>query len=270
MKLKKIYFPENTYNTPENTSRAWGDRLFMNSRMWFYLNFLGIIFRSRSYAIKGIYDDQLWAKTSFDVFTLIEKAGGRFRLRGIDNLSKSSEPVVIISNHMSTLETVIFPCIITPYRKLTFVVKEELVKARIFGPIMRSRNPIVVGRKDPRRDLHAVFTDGTRRLEDGYSIIIFPQSTRHVDFDPEKFNSLGVKLARRAGVKIIPTAIKTDFWGNGKYIKDIGPIRREKTIHMEFGEPMEVSGNGSQQHFDIIDFIQTRLQKWKAAEKQKS
>jgi len=268
--VKKIYFPENNYDTPENTPRSWADRFFLNSRLWFFLKFFGIIFRSRSYAVKGIYDDVMWAKSSFDVFRLIERTGGRFHLAGIDNLHKNSEPVVIISNHMSSLETIVFPSIIAPFRRVTFVVKEELIRAKIFGPIMRSRKPIVVGRKDPRQDLQAVLTDGTRLLQDGCSIIIFPQSTRHLDFNPEKFNSLGVKLAKRAGVNIIPTAIKTDFWGNGKHIRDVGPISRQKPIHMEFGEPSAISGNGSQEHLKTIEFIQTRLSKWKAEEQKKA
>lgn len=260
--MSEIYFPHDQYETPADTPRALVDRMLLCSRWWFYFNFLRIVFRSRSYAIKGIYNDNLWTRTSFDVFKTIERVGGRFHLKGLDNLRNTREPVVFISNHMSTLETVVFPCIIGPFKPLTFVVKEALVKAKMFGPIMRSRNPIVVGRADPRRDLQVVLTQGSKLLEAGCSIMIFPQSTRHVHFVPQKFNSLGVKLALRAGVRVLPVAIKTDFWGNGKRIKDLGPIDRKKPIHMIFGEPMTITGNGSEQHQQIIDFIQTNLDKW--------
>ncbi len=260
--MSENYFPHDQYDTPADTPRALGDRMLLGSRWWFYLNFLKTVFRSRSYAIKGIYNDNLWTRTSFDVFKTIERAGGRFHLRGINNLRNIRKPVVFISNHMSTLETVVFPCIIAPFKPLTFVVKEALVNAKVFGPIMRSRNPIVVGRADPRRDLQAVLTRGTKLLEAGYSIMIFPQSTRYVHFVPQKFNSLGVKLALRAGVRVLPVAIKTDFWGNGKRIKDLGPIDRKKPIHMVFGEPRTITGNGSEEHNEIIDFIQTNLNEW--------
>lgn len=260
--MKHIYFPRDRYDTPGNTPRALGDRLLLSSRWWFYLKFIGIIFKSRSYALKDIYDDELWAKTSFEVFQRIEQAGGRFHLRGIDNLHQNDEPLVIISNHMSTLETIIFPCIIAPFRQVTFVVKQELVEARLFGPIMRARNPIVVGRADPRRDLLAVMTEGQELLNKGHSIIIFPQSTRHTRFNPDQFNTLGIKLAIRAGVRVLPAAIKTDFWGNGKRIKDLGPIDRKKPIHMVFGQPISITGKGSEEHKKIINFIQTNLNKW--------
>lgn len=260
--MKKVLFPHNYYDTPENTPRALGNRLLLGSRWWFYFNFLKIILRSRSHAVKGLFKDYLWIEASFDVFKTIEKAGGRFHLRGLDNLRNTKGPVVFISNHMSSLETVVFPCIIVPFHSLTFVVKEELVHAKVFGPIMRSRNPIVVGRSDPRRDLQEVLTRGPELLDQGYSIMIFPQSTRHVHFEPQKFNSLGVKLALRAGVNVIPVAIKTDFWGNGKTIKDLGPIDPDKSIHMVFGKPMTIQGNGSKQHQYIVDFIRDNLEKW--------
>jgi 1-acyl-sn-glycerol-3-phosphate acyltransferase len=260
--VKNILFPDDRYDTPESTPRALGNRLLLGSRWWFYFHFLKIIFRSRSYAVKGIYNDDRWIEASFDIFKTIEKAGGRFHLKGLDNLRNTEGPLLFISNHMSSLETVVFPCIIAPFHSLTFVVKEELVHAKVFGPVMRSRNPIVVGRSDPRRDLQAVLTKGIELLQQGCSIVIFPQSTRHAEFDPQKFNSLGVKLALRAGAKVIPVAIKTDFWANGKRLKDFGPIDPQKPIHMVFGKPLSIHGNGSEQHQYIVDFIQTNLNKW--------
>jgi len=174
--------------------------------------------------------------------------------------------VVIVSNHMSTLETAIFPCIINPVLPVTYVVKESLVKQRVFGPIMRSRDPIVVRRKNPKEDLIKVLTEGQETLRKGRSLVIFPQSTRSVKFMPEKFNSLGIKLARRAGVKVIPAAIKTNFWGNSKikFMKDFGPISRDKPIHMTFGEPIEIEGTGKEQHQQVIDFITSHTKEWNA------
>ena len=259
---KHIYFPNDTYNTPESRSRVLADRFFMGSRWWFHYLFMKIVLKSRSLAVKGIYDDIQWAKKSWDVFQAIEKCGGRFHLRGLDTIRKSDEPVVFISNHMSTLETIIFPCIIAPMRPVTFVVKEILVKQKIFGPIMRSRDPIIVGRADPRRDLQVVLTEGQKILEQGQSIIIFPQSTRYRGIDHNKFNTLGVKLASRAGVNVIPVAIKTDFWGTGKYLKDLGPIDRKKPIHMKFGDEMTIRDNGKAEHIKIVDFIKNHLREW--------
>ena len=260
--MQKGYFEDNIYETPEKDHLSLCDRLRLNSRLYFTLKYAAIVLKTRKQAIKKIYDDKAWADSSFVIFKFIEATGGRFHITGMENITKSQGPVLFISNHMSTLETMIFPSIIAPLRKVTFVVKESLVKHPLFGDVMRSRDPIVVGRTDPRKDLEAVMTGGMDRLGNGISIIIFPQSTRSLEFKPEEFNSLGVKLARKAGVDVVPVAIKTDFWGNGRLLKELGPLDSKKPIHIKFGEPFRVEGNGKEDNQKIIEFIQSSLEGW--------
>lgn len=257
------FFNDIKYDTPKDTRCSLGYKIFLKSRLWFYFNFAKIVFKSRSYIKKGIYGNEKWAETSFDTLKAIERCGGRFHIRGLDNLKKSDEPIVFISNHMSTLETIVLPCLITLIHPATFIVKNKLVKGPIFGPIMRSRDPIVVGRKNPKEDLITVLKEGKKNLSNGRSIIVFPQSTRQNEFIPERFNTLGIKLAKNSGVKALPIALKTDFWGNGKLIRGFGKIDPKKTIYIEFGEPMNIQGNGKDEHKKIIEFIQSYLEEWK-------
>ncbi len=163
---------------------------------------------------------------------------------------------------MSILETFVLPCLIQPYRDVTFVIKESLMTYPYFGHVMRSRNPVVVGRENPREDLKLVLEEGRKRLEANVSVVIFPQTTRSVEFDPAKFNSLGIKLARRCNAPAVPFALKTDAWGLGQRIKDFGPIRPDKTVRFHFGEPMTVRGSGKEEHNAIVEFIQGNLAAW--------
>ena len=258
----KGYFESTTYHTPEKERLTLKDKLILNSRLYFALKYAGTVFRTRGEAIRKVYDTKAWTDSSFEILKYIENTGGKFHITGMENITIPEGPVLFIGNHMSTLETMILPSIIGPHRELTFVVKESLVKHPLFGDVMRSRNPIVVGRTDPRKDLEAVMTGGVERLSNGVSIIIFPQSTRSVEFRPEEFNSLGVKLAKKAGVQVVPIALKTDFWGNGKWIKELGPIDSSKHIHFKFGEPFYITGNGKEENQKIIDFIQSSLKEW--------
>jgi 1-acyl-sn-glycerol-3-phosphate acyltransferase len=230
--------------------------------LYFIYKYAKIVLITRKQAKSGVYDDKAWADSSYYIFRFIEKCGGRFHLSGMENIASAPEPVLFIGNHMSTLETMILPGIISPLRKVTFVVKESLVKHPLFGDVMRSRNPIVVGRTDPRKDFEAVMNGGMELLSKGISIIIFPQSTRSFEFRPEDFNSLGVKLAKKACVKVVPVALKTDFWGNGKFIKELGPIDRHKPIYIKFGKPFPVTGSGKEENQKIIGFIQSSLKDW--------
>jgi len=259
--LMQGYFESTSYSTPEHSSFL--KRIFMHNRIYFTLKYAYIMLKTRKQAIKKLYDTKAWTDSSFFIFRFIEKSGGRFRITGMENITKNEGPVLFISNHMSTLETMVLPCIIAPHRKVTFVVKESLVRHPLFGDVMRSRDPIVVGRTDPRKDLEAVMNGGQELLSNGTSIIIFPQSTRSLEFKPEEFNSLGVKLAKKAGVPVVPIAIKTDFWGNGKVIKELGPLDSRKTIHIKFGEPFRITGNGKEENQKIISYIHESLEEWK-------
>ncbi|MBT3273611.1 MAG: 1-acyl-sn-glycerol-3-phosphate acyltransferase [Spirochaetales bacterium] len=238
------------------------DWILLRSRWALLVKFMFIVFRSRRKALQENYDDSAWADSSYDCLYLMEKVGGKFSVAGLDHIRNLDGPVVFIGNHMSTLETLILPVLIAPLRRVTFVVKEKLVKGPVFGPVMRSRKPITVGRTDPRKDLEAVLTEGEKKLSEGSSIIIFPQSTRKVNFNPRHFNSLGVKLARNSGVKVVPIALKTDFWENGKILSGFGKIRRKRTIHFEFGAPLSIKGQGKNEHKQVVKFITSRLAKW--------
>ena len=256
------FFSTDAYDTPDDRPRKLLDRIFLNTRWYFVGGYAREVLRSRSTALKGLYDRKAWAESSHRILTLIEDVGGRFHLRGLDTLRSCRPPLVIISNHMSILETFVFPCIVAPLMEVTFIVKESLVKHPFFGPVMRSRRPIAVKRKNPREDFQTVMSMGKKLLAEGTSIIIFPQSTRSAKFIPEAFNSLGIKLAKSAGVQVMPVAIKTDFWENGTYLKDLGPINRNRPIHMVFGQPFSIQGTGKEEHQRVIDFITGHLREW--------
>lgn len=259
--MKFGYFEGYNYNSPEKRP---GFRNWLMRDNWFYFltKYGQIVLRTRREAMNGVYTTKEWTDSSNEIVRLIERIGGSFRIEGMENIVTTAEPVVFISNHMSTLETMIFPGLIAPHRKVTFVVKDSLVKHPLFGAVMRSREPIVVGRTDPRKDFETVMTEGAELLKKGISIIIFPQSTRSSEFKPEEFNSLGVKLAKKAGVRVVPVAIKTDFWGNGKLIKEIGKLDHSKLIHVKFTEPFFITGNGKEENQKIIDIILGNLAVW--------
>lgn len=249
------------YNSPPQ-AQGFINWLLRDNWFYFIFSFGGIVLRTRREAREGRYGYDEWIYSSHEILRLLEKIGGRFEIEGMHNINKIKEPVVFVSNHISTLEAMIFPGLIAPHRKVTFVVKKSLVRNFFFRDIMKSRDPIVVDRTDPRKDFIKVMNEGPALIEKGVSIIIFPQSTRSIVFNPAEFNSLGVKLARKTNSAVVPVAIKTDFWGNGKIIKEFGKFDHKKIIHIKFGEPFFVTGTGKEENQFIIEFIQSNLKKW--------
>jgi 1-acyl-sn-glycerol-3-phosphate acyltransferase len=257
-------FPGDSYDTPADSKRDFFDKYIgLGSRWPFYLRNFFVFYQTGKYGRRGELTAERQISQSNKNIRLIEKSGGKVHLRGLNNLSAFEGPAMLIGNHMSLLETAIFHAIARPRRDFTFVIKESLLKMPYFGDIMRSLGAIAVGRANPRDDLKIVMEEGIKTLNSGKSIVLFPQSTRSAEFDPKKFNTIGIKLARRAGVPIIPFALKTDFLANGSFFKDLGPIKREKEVYFEFDKPFTVEGDGKKEHQQIIDFIQLKLAEWK-------
>jgi 1-acyl-sn-glycerol-3-phosphate acyltransferase len=257
--------PGDHYDSPDNTRPCLREYLMLGTRWSPYTKFFGVMFRCRALALKGLYDDKAWSDSSLEVMTKLETCGARFHISGLDQVRALQGPAVFVANHMSTLETTLLPGLITPIRPCTYVVKEKLMHGLIWGPIMRSRDPIAVTRTDPRKDMDTVMTEGLRLLGSGRSIIIFPQGTRTDVFRRSGFNSLGVKLASRAGVPVLPVALKTDYWGNSPVFRGFGPVHRDRPVMLEFGAAIPVSGRGKAEHEACLDFIESRLRSWGAA-----
>ncbi len=219
--------------------------------------------RSSLKARRGKYDNSQWSLTSHQVLQSLESVGVRVEISGVQHIRQLESPCVFVGNHMSMFETIVLPAIIRPIRAVTFVVKQSLLDYPMFRHILLATDPIAVSRDNPREDFKAVMQGGTERIRKGTSIVVFPQTTRSMTFDPTQFNTIGVKLALRGKVPVVPIALMTDAWGNGKWFKDLGRIDPKKRVHIAFGEPIVIQGRGAQQHQEIINYIAAKLDHWR-------
>jgi 1-acyl-sn-glycerol-3-phosphate acyltransferase len=231
----------------------------------FYPRMAYIVYMASRLCRRNVYGYEQWYDSSKAILRALEKTGIAVEITGTENLTSLDGPCVFVSNHMSTLETFVLPSIIIPFKKITFVIKKSLVEYPVFKHVMLSRDPVTVGRQNPREDLKVVLLGGAERLRTGISVVIFPQSTevtRSAVFDPAMFNSMGIKLARKADVPVVPVAVKTDAWGTGRILRDFGTIDPSKKVHFSFGRPMEVKDSGKEEHRKTLEFIMEKLKQW--------
>jgi len=253
------------YETPPNVHRNLYGRLLSGRLDSFYYVDVTLVVASANLSVRrGQFDRTTWARHGLRMLDAVERAGGRASFTGFDNIALATPPVVYTSNHMSVVDTTILPASLLGFGDVSTVVKESLLTYPLFGRVMRAVDPISVSRRDPREDLKQVLTKGEAFLRAGRSVLIFPQATRGPGFNPSEFNSLGVKLARNAGVQVVPIALKTDFQGIGKRFRDFGPLNREKLMHIKVGTPLTVEGNGRATHEAVVSFITDTVRSWGA------
>lgn len=256
--MKSISDDHKTYRT-KPLSVSYFRKIFPS--LSFYPGFFSIVIKFSLVSKRGNFTNDGWWASSIGVLRALESVGVTMEINGLDNIRSVDGPVVFIGNHLSMLETVVLPAILLPYKPITYVVKQSLLDYPVFKHVMRASNPVAVSRTNPRHDLKVVLEQGQQRLASGTSMIIFPQTTR-TTFDPKQFSSIGIKLARKAGVPVIPLALLTDAWENGNKIKDLGRIVPPRKAYFSFGEKLEISGKGTTEHQGIIDFIEDHLNRW--------
>ena len=227
----------------------------------YYTGLMRIYLSSARIARRGAYTPEQYALSSHRILKWVERLGGEVEATGLHHLA-GDRPAVIISNHMSSLETGLLPGLILPFREVGFVIKTSLLTYPVFGHIMRSVPSVAVSRVNAREDLRQVLEQGARLLEGGVNVVIFPQATRSVAFDQAGFNTLGVKLAARAGAPVIPLALKTNFQENGVRFKDCGRIDPREATRFVFGAPVAAEGNGRAAHERVLAHIRGHLREW--------
>ncbi|NLZ63792.1 MAG: 1-acyl-sn-glycerol-3-phosphate acyltransferase [Lentisphaerae bacterium] len=261
----KYLINADSYDTAaRETSRlsAW----LRQTRIYFFLRLLSNYYQINRCARQGKLDRARQVYYSEQNLRILEACGASIHIRGLDHIKASEGPFVLVGNHVSALESMLLNAILSPRIEFTYVVKNSLFKTPLIGPPMRSLKAIGVERKNARDDFKVIIDEGRKRLAEGCSVLIFPEATRHREFLPQRFNSIGCKLARSAGVGLIPFALKTDFLAPGWLFREFGPLCPQNQVWFEFGAPFSreaLSENDKEVHRATLEFIQSKISAWK-------
>ncbi len=206
----------------------------------------------------------LWALCCFKAHQRAESFGIRVTADGWENRSGYSGPVVYLSNHMSTLETIMLPPVLLTYGKFNVFVKASLSRLPALRRAAAHMGLIPLGRRSPREDLMQAFREGTARIREGNSVLIFPQGSRERVFSRKLYSSIGAKLAEKAGVPVMPIAVKTDCEptrpGGRGWLKDFGTVDPSRDIRLRCGPP--IAGTAKEMHQKAFEWIKAQLDEW--------
>lgn len=223
---------------------------------------IGIIARCTARFLFGKLTYRDWQRNAFRSIAFAERAGAEVAIDGFEKIRDNGGPVVYVMNHMSTLETMVAPAILILFGEIAIVLKTALDKIPFMGRAARSVGSIPVTRTNPREDLRTVFTKGCESLAAGKSVLLFPQGTRQAVFGRKRFNSLGAKLAERAGVPLAPVAVRTDLLQTGRVFRDFGRVDPSRPLKVSCGPLLPPSLGARAMHERSVDFIAGKLQEW--------
>ncbi|HOP49970.1 MAG TPA: lysophospholipid acyltransferase family protein [Ignavibacteriales bacterium] len=230
-----------------------------NYKCYYYLikDLLEVVYNSSKY----YHNYPACVAKSIEIRKDLEKCGIKFNVEIEPEVYGLEKPAVIISNHMSSLETFILQGIFPKNIKCDYILKKELLNYPIFGKVLSVLQPIPITRKNPRLDYEIIIQKAEKLFEQNVSLIVFPQGTRYHKVSPEQFSTIGVKLAKHYNVPVIPVALVTDAMKNGKYIKDFGKFDITKTVHFSVGKPFYVVNQKEALNL-ITKFIINKIKEW--------
>ena len=161
--------------------------------------------------------------------------GLRFTVLGCEHVPQAGG-AVLASNHVSYLDFTFVGWGVQPRGRLVrFMAKDAVFRHTISGPLMRGMHHIAVDRAAGSQ----AFRDALSMLKAGEIVGIFPEATISRSFMLKELKPGAVRLAKAAGVPLVPTIV----WGGQRVYTKSRPIRlgpRGKAITVAYGEPMEI------------------------------
>ena len=203
-----------------------------------------LILLSRFMNQRSIYNvSKFWCK--FVLFWLELCCGIKYKITGLENLPKS--PCVIVSNHQSSWETLLFYQLVSP---VSPILKKELLKIPFFGWALSLIGPIAIDRSKPREAARSLLVQGISRLRAGSFIILFPEGRRCPLGEIGKFSRSGAKLAIAAKVPVVPISHNAGLcWPPHRFSKAPG------VIQINIGPPVDSSDRKANE-------LNTQLRDW--------
>ncbi|MBL4762117.1 MAG: 1-acyl-sn-glycerol-3-phosphate acyltransferase [Gammaproteobacteria bacterium] len=147
--------------------------------------------------------------------------GLKYKVEGLENIP-AERASVIMSKHQSTWETIILWKIMPP---LVWVAKKELMRVPFFGWGLAMLKTIALDRGAGRSAINSLVEQGTERLKNGLSIVIFPEGTRVLPGHKKRYKKGAAILAVESGFPVLPLAHNSgEFWPRHSFIKWPGTV----------------------------------------------
>lgn len=185
----------------------------------------------------------LWSK-----FT-IKTIGIELDVKGVENIPK--ETCVFIGNHSSILDIPIL--IYTVDRNLGFIAKKEMMKTPIIGYWFQKTKSVPLDRDNPRSAIKSI-NDGINNINEGCSMVIFPEGTRNKEGKVGEFKKGSLKLATKSKVPIVPVSIdraSRAFEDNRKFM----PTK----IKVVFGEKIDTNNLSKEEEKSLMENIRNTI-----------
>ncbi len=178
----------------------------------------------------------------------VRNTGARVTITGAENIPEH-ETVLFISNHQSNFDIGIFLGLI--HKPKGFIAKYETLKLPIIRTWMKFINCVFMDRTDMKKQAKAIL-EGIKLIEEGNSMVLFPEGTRSKGDKTGEFKAGSFKLATKTLVKIIPVTID----GSYKIIESNNNRIRPADVFVTIHKPIETKEMTKEELSALPDIVE--------------
>lgn len=173
--------------------------------------------------------------------TLLRIAGVTVTVTGKENIP-AGRPVVFTPNHQGNYDIpLMLLCLDEPHG---LVAKVETKKIPLVRTWMELLDCVFIDRASPRSAL-ASMRAAEALLEQGRSMVVFPEGTRSKGDGMNEFKAGAFKIACKAGVPVVPVAID----GSYRIMEANGGLMKPAHVNITILPPVETAGlSRAEQH----------------------
>lgn len=131
-------------------------------------------------------------------------------------------PALIASVHQSAFDTLVW---LTLVPRCCYVMKQELLRIPLLGPLMGKTGMIAVDRAAGAASMRHLLREADRAVREARQVVIFPEGTRGAPGQLLPLQPGVAALAARTGLPVIPVVTDSGLcWGRRAFHKRAGVI----------------------------------------------
>ncbi len=132
------------------------------------------------------------------------------------DLEDLKKPAVLIANHQSHIDIALMLML---HPRLLELTNDRVQGSRLYGPLVRMAEfyPVSAGTESLLENLR-------KNVDEGYSVLIFPEGTRSPDTRIQRFHKGAFLLAQELGIDLLPVIIHGSgpIYTKGEYFLKVG------------------------------------------------
>lgn len=176
-------------------------------------------------------------------------AGVKVEVEGLENLPDRN--MLYVGNHQSIVDIPVMLGYVPGIKG--FIAKKETKKLPIINWWMEEINCVFLDRHNIRQGIKDM-AKAKELLEEGKTLVIYPEGTRSKGDQMGEFKKGSLKIAVQAGVPIVPVAIS----GSYKIFEENRKIKKGQ-VKLKIGQPINIEDLSEEEKKDVSQIAYQRV-----------